>query len=347
MTQTKILVVEDEVIIARDLQLQLESMGFAVPALAATGKDAVLKAEQFRPDLILMDIMLSDEIDGIEAAGQIRSRFSIPVVYITAHADKKILERSKATEPYGYLVKPISSRNLQATIEMSIHKSELEKKMAKTVLEIADKEQIRIGQDLHDDLGQLLTGISYKIRALQERMKLDFSEDALFASEISELVDHAKHQLKQMIKGMLPFETGENALISTMEELAGNTRKIFSVPCNLTYSKHISILDKTAVMHLYRIAKEAVTNAVRHSTPEHIEISLSKNNGKVKLTIKDDGTGIQEANKHKNGMGLTIMNYRANMIGASLDILSETGRGTSVICTYDENGKDRIKRQQV
>ena len=113
---------------------------------------------------------------------------------------------------------------------------------------------------------------------------------------------------------------------------------IFSVSCNFIYTSHVSINDEAAVMHLYRIAKEAVTNAVKHSSPDHIEISLSRNNGCVKLTIKDDGTGIRETKKDKNGMGLNIMNYRASMIGASLDILSETSRGTSVVCTYTENG---------
>jgi signal transduction histidine kinase len=493
--KTKILIVEDEAIIAKDLQLQLESMGFAVPSLAATGADAVLKAGQFSPDLILMDIMLSDEMDGIEAAGQIRTRYGIPVVYMTAHSEKEVLERSKATEPYGYLIKPVSNRNLQATIEMSVHRSELEKnsiknpvqpngppdkktvemnsaitflreeissrrraeellenekyklqaivdtmeygltiqdrnyniiyqnsilkntfgglgekcyeiyegnktvcsncpvemayrdgrshtserrvtmpsgdtgywentanpirnasgeivacleiarnithhkKLEKTVLEIADKEQMRIGQDLHDDLGQLLTGLSYKTKVLEERLQQNSSKDALYASEISELVNHAKQQVKHMIKGMLPLETDENALISALEELAVNTRKIFSVPCELIHGKHISIHNEAAVMHLYRIAKEAVTNAVKHSTPANIEISLSENNGNVKLAIKDDGTGIQEADKRKTGMGLNIMNYRAAMIGASLEILSENGRGTSVICTYTENGE--------
>ena len=120
MANTQILVVEDEGIVGRDIQKTLQSLGYDVPAIASTGKAAIQKAEENRPDLVLMDIVLKGEIDGIEAAEQIRSRINIPVVYLTAYTGDKTLERAKITEPFGYIVKPFEDRELKTAIEMAL-----------------------------------------------------------------------------------------------------------------------------------------------------------------------------------------------------------------------------------
>ena len=116
MTNAQILVVEDEGIIAKDIQNILKSMGYAVPAIASSGEGAIKKAAETFPDLVLMDIVLGGHMDGVEAAEQIRDRFDIPVVYLTAYADNKTLQRAKITEPYGYILKPFSERELHTTI---------------------------------------------------------------------------------------------------------------------------------------------------------------------------------------------------------------------------------------
>jgi two-component system cell cycle sensor histidine kinase/response regulator CckA len=132
MEKTKILVVEDEAIIARDLQRRLVSQNYAVTAAVSTGEDAIHRAETDSPDLVLMDIVLLGEMDGVEAAGHIRSRFDIPVVYVTAYADEKILERAKVTEPFGYILKPFDDRELRSVIEMALYKSSIEKQLRRT-----------------------------------------------------------------------------------------------------------------------------------------------------------------------------------------------------------------------
>src|SRR5262245_8162 len=105
-TRASVLVVEDEQIVAFDLEDRLSSMGYAVAAIAADGKEAVLKAQQLHPDLVLMDIKLYGEMDGIEAAVHIRETLDIPIVYVTAFADETTLTRAKTTSPYGYVLKP-------------------------------------------------------------------------------------------------------------------------------------------------------------------------------------------------------------------------------------------------
>lgn len=129
MAKAQILVVEDEGIIAQDIQNTLKKLGYAVPAIAYSGKEGIEKAQEIQPDLVLMDIVLGGGIDGIEAAEQIRRRFHIPVVYLTAYADEKTLERAKITEPFGYILKPFEEKELYITIEMALYKHEMERRL--------------------------------------------------------------------------------------------------------------------------------------------------------------------------------------------------------------------------
>ncbi|MHB8127069.1 MAG: response regulator [Desulfitobacteriaceae bacterium] len=129
MSAAKILIVEDEGIEALDLQYRLISLGYSAPDIVATGKEAVKKAEETSPDLVLMDIMLPGEMDGVAAAEQIRDRLGIPVIYITAYADDDTLQRAKITEPYGYLVKPFREKELHITIDMALYKHKMERKL--------------------------------------------------------------------------------------------------------------------------------------------------------------------------------------------------------------------------
>jgi PAS domain S-box-containing protein len=126
MAGTRILVVEDESIVAEDIRRTLIKLGYAVPAVVSSGEMAIKKAEEHVPDLILMDIMLKGELDGIEAAKQISSKFNIPVVYLTAFSDEKILERAKLTEPFGYIIKPFKDRELKMDIEIALYKHRME-----------------------------------------------------------------------------------------------------------------------------------------------------------------------------------------------------------------------------
>ena len=137
MTASRILIVEDERITAEDMKDALESIGYKISAMVHSGEDAVKKAEEFRPDLVLMDIMLEGEMDGIEAAEQIRERFGIPVIYLTAYSDSSTVQRAKITEPsgfilkepFGFLHKPFEESELNTAIEITLHKHKMEKKL--------------------------------------------------------------------------------------------------------------------------------------------------------------------------------------------------------------------------
>lgn len=132
MGDAKILVVEDENIVAKDIENSLKSLGYAVSAVVSSGEEAVKSAEDTHPDLVLMDIVLKGEMDGVQAAEQIRDQFNIPVVYLTAYADEKTIQRATATEPFGYIVKPFERRELQSSIKVALCRNKTESKLRKS-----------------------------------------------------------------------------------------------------------------------------------------------------------------------------------------------------------------------
>ncbi|MBU3968060.1 MAG: response regulator [Euryarchaeota archaeon] len=129
MIKKQILVVEDESIVAEHIRRSLQNMGYSVSSVASSGEKAIKEVEEKVPDLVLMDIVLQGDMDGIETANQIRSRFNIPVVYLTAYSDEKILERAKITEPFGYVIKPFNERELRINIEMALYKHKMEREL--------------------------------------------------------------------------------------------------------------------------------------------------------------------------------------------------------------------------
>ncbi|PQV41872.1 response regulator [Methanohalophilus euhalobius] len=131
MSGEKILVVEDENIVALGIKKMLKGMGFRVPSIAASGEEAIQKAEITFPDLVLMDIMLKGKIDGIKAAEKIYNTMDIPVVYLTAYSDEKMRQRAKKTKPYGYLIKPFEEKSLQNTIKIALDNYRKEKEKEK------------------------------------------------------------------------------------------------------------------------------------------------------------------------------------------------------------------------
>jgi len=129
MSPTRVLVVEDENVIAMDLRTRLTHLGYVVPAVAASGAAALQKIEELGPDAVLMDIVLKGDMDGVQAAEQIRERFGLPVIYLTAHSDENTLQRARITEPFGYILKPFEDRELLTTIEMALYRHHIEKQL--------------------------------------------------------------------------------------------------------------------------------------------------------------------------------------------------------------------------
>jgi len=134
MAEGRILIVEDEHIVARGIKRMLKSLGYTVTGVASSGEDAISKAESTFPDIVLMDIMLKGDMDGVEATREIKARFDIPVVYLTAYSDNNILERAKITEPFGYIIKPFDEKDLYSSIEVALHRQRKEKEKSGEII---------------------------------------------------------------------------------------------------------------------------------------------------------------------------------------------------------------------
>ncbi len=141
MKKARILIVEDEAIIAMEIENQLQSLGYIVTSIVDTGEKAIKKAEEDKPDIILMDIRIKGEMDGIEAAEEIRNRFGIPVIFSTAYLDEERIERAKITMPFGYVLKPVQERDLKVTIEMALYVSKVDAERRKTEEALRESEE--------------------------------------------------------------------------------------------------------------------------------------------------------------------------------------------------------------
>lgn len=206
------------------------------------------------------------------------------------------------------------------------------RKLERQVLEISAREQMRIGQDLHDRLGQHLTGIGFKSQVLAEDLQAKKVSEAATASTIVEMVSDAINQTRGLARGLYPVHLEADGLMTALQELAAQTQSLFEIRCRFVCEEPILIYDVSVATHLYRIAQEALNNAVRHGKPKSIEIALNGDGDDVELRIVDDGIGIDVGGNGKRGLGLSIMQYRARMIDGSLQIERINSGGTVVRC---------------
>jgi len=138
LDKARLLIVEDERIVALDLANELRDLGYTVAAMVATGEDAIRKAAELAPDLVLMDIHLAGEMDGIAAAATIIEHVDVPVVYVTAYADEETLARAKITKPYGYVIKPVDTRELEIVVEISLQQHQTLRRIAEDEAKLSD-----------------------------------------------------------------------------------------------------------------------------------------------------------------------------------------------------------------
>jgi PAS domain S-box-containing protein len=210
------------------------------------------------------------------------------------------------------------------------------RRLEKEILSVSEQERRRIGQDLHDGLGQMLTGIGLLSQDLARQLDEEGHERAEDMAEITEHVKEADQYARDLSHGLIPVdvEGGQpSALPEALRRLADNAERLFSVDCSFREVDATIVLEDTVATHLYRIAQEAVNNAVRHGEADRLRIILAAGEEHLRLQVRDDGSGFEEADVTDAGMGVRIMNYRARIIGGTLDINSALGEGTVVTCT--------------
>jgi PAS domain S-box-containing protein len=208
------------------------------------------------------------------------------------------------------------------------------KRLEKAVLEVSTREQRRIGQDLHDGLGQHLTGIAFMGKVLEDRLAEASLAEASEAGKIVRLVNDSIKMTRELARGLLPVVAESRGLMSALERWAGEVSDLFHVACRFECRRPVLIHDGTLADHLFHLAQEAVNNAVKHGKPGSIVIGLVSEHGSGNLTVQDDGRGFDSASGSHSGLGLRIMQYRAKIISGSLEVNSHPGMGTKVSCQF-------------
>ena len=207
------------------------------------------------------------------------------------------------------------------------------KKLEESILDISVQEQRRIAQDLHDGLGQHLTGIAFMSKVLEEKLSDKSMPEAAEAAKIVQMVNQAIDNTRQLARGLHPVAAERAGLMSALKKWASEVEELFHIRCRFQCQQRVYVYNVNVATHLYRIAQEAVNNAIRHGRSREITITLSARSGTGTLTIADNGTGFTEPGKQP-GMGLSIMNYRADMLGGSLKIHSKENSGVTVSCCF-------------
>lgn len=256
-------------------------------------------------------------------------------------------ERKLALDTLQHQHNLLEKRVRERTAELSKANEKLKEEIAereklqKEIMEISEREQQRIGQDLHDSLSQQIGGIIFMSQALKEKLA---QKDLTEAQDMQKIIGHMNNALKHtrdLSRGLFPvLEKG--GLAMALKELALSMEEIFDIRIHLNYEDTVQVTKKEAAIHIFRIVQEALNNAIKHGRATEARISLEIIKNQLVLTISNNGTGFPQK-PNKKGMGLNIMKYRLSVIGGSLEIESNKKKGTTIKCTIKNPKKLKQK----
>lgn len=352
MPSTRILIVEDEILIANEIQDHLRELGYSVVGIAADAETALQRITETQPNLVLMDIAIQGEQDGIAVAAQIHDRFPIPVIYLTAYADDKTLERAKLTRPFGYILKPFNQRDLRATIEIALSRHQTEQ---------AEKTAISSSSWSFEHLSMLSHELRNPITAIQLSTKMlgefgDQMDDAK-KQQLLQRIQMSTDSMNELIEDVLTLGQAEHQLASfcpdsiDLIEFCQTLVEAFQWCANHQYTlqftyhpNHIqACVDKKLLWHLL---SNLLNNAIKYSPEGNtVTLQLSCTPGEVCIAIQDRGIGIspddlahlfQPFYRGKNvgklpgtGLGLAIAKRAAQLHGGDIVVKSQVGYGTT------------------
>ncbi|MBD2441576.1 ATP-binding protein [Nostoc sp. FACHB-110] len=365
MNSVKILIVEDEQLVADDLRETLEHLGYIVPALVASGEEAITKAETLRPDLVLMDIRLEGKIDGIEASFAIQSRFNLPVVYLTANADRATLERAKASKPFGYIVKPFDERILATTIEIALARHQTELKVKEALMAAQNNQQLTESKS-HAKSQQFYMA-AHEFRNPLTTIRLSSEMLKTYGEQMSEQrkqnhlnrIVSATDSLTNLLENILTLGKAESGsfvfnpklmnIVSFCEEIINSWRlslkEQYEVKFLTNTTNFTANLDEQLIWHLLN---NLLSNAVKYSPKgSKISLLLTCEESSVCFQVKDQGIGIppefqaklfepfQRANNAATipgtGLGLAIVKRCVDLHKGTIYLDNTISQGTNFV----------------
>jgi PAS domain S-box-containing protein len=295
----------------------LES-GFAFPV--QSGKDFFGVLEFFTSRRLAHDQTLGNMMSAIASEiGQFIKRRSAEEELRRAHDELEMRVQQRTAD--------LKSAN--AKLQASISER---KRLEHELLEITEKERRRLALDLHDDLGQKLSGIAMMTKGLELKLSKRRVGEAKDAGRIHELVQQTMSHTSDLAHDLAKLDLKESDLSGALSDLASHAKELFEISCKFKADDSIPPLETSVASQLYKIAQEAVTNAIKHGKARHVGISLNNGSDRLVLTIQNDGLPFPDLKSQSTGMGLRIMNYRASLIGASLEVKGTGAHGTRVTC---------------
>ena len=237
--------------------------------------------------------------------------------------------RDRSFRAWAYPFRDVDGTGLALVLGIDVTER---KRLEEEVLRASETERHRIGQDLHDSLGQVLSGVCCLSQALHNTLAAKSMAEAGAAARIESLIQDSIDLTRSLARGLNPIGLEAHGLMDAMGELAHSTERMFGVQCTFHCERPVLVKDRILATHLYHIALEAAHNAARHAKAANVVIRLASSDRMLLLTVEDDGVGLPEGASDGRGMGLRIMKYRADSIGASVDLLRRSGGGTIVTC---------------
>jgi signal transduction histidine kinase len=290
----------------------------------------------------LLDLRLADA-SGASILTQLRDRgVTLPFIVVTGQGDERVAVEMMKQGALDYVIKDagmldrlphvvggafekLANRRALAAAEAALIESE------KRILAVSERERQRIGADLHDNLGQQLTAIELLCHSLREDLHNQPGLEQRMA-KICRFLQESVAQTRQLARGLTPVSTSKEGLEDSLAEMA-RRMSTGKIRCEFIRENNVEILDNNVATHLYRVAQEAVNNALKHADASVITITLGQTDGTVILKIADDGRGFSKVKQAGSGIGLEIMHHRATIIGAVLETQSHPAKGVIVTCT--------------
>jgi signal transduction histidine kinase len=365
VTPARILIVEDERIVAGDVRARLRRLGYTVLDSATTGEEAIRLADELRPDLILMDIRLEGPVDGIQAAETIRCRLGIPVVYLSAFADRQTIERAKVTEPFGYLLKPFEDSELHSTIEVALYKQKSETQRHALEAQLLQSQKMESIGTLVVGLAHNLNNILAIIMGYSSRLERALDDPAKITQSVT-AINQAVRRGAALIQQLIGVTTKSNLLVAAvdvntlLQELLRMVTEIF--PRTITFVQNLDparpcvSADQNqlhqALLNILLNARDAMphggTVTVSTDTVEGASLRSHFPNPDdapyVRISIQDSGEGMNpdtllhvyepffttRDHSMATGLGLSVVYGIVTSHKGFIDIASTPGGGTTV-----------------
>jgi signal transduction histidine kinase len=213
-------------------------------------------------------------------------------------------------------------------------------RLEREIVAVSAREQQRFGQELHDGLSQQLTGLKFKASLLEYQLQSKDLPEAKDAKAISELLNEATDEASKLARSVQPVEGEARGLMMALRQLAANTEHAHDIRCTCEIRRPVFIHDNNVATNVYRIAEEAIANALQHGAATEIIISLSETKEGATLAVRDNGRGLPPKPADNGGLGLHMMRYRARIIGGSTELRRNTGRGVTVSCNFQKRSAD-------